>query len=121
MSEKLIGDPIDLGSGVTGYLLFADPKFVDVTDESLHGWDGRQYVCVGLRLDHKAPVGNKCVTTVSFVNAKAEPETTDEWAVESRDPLTVSPVIECPNEYYELKCNFKGSVVDGVWIPSEES
>jgi hypothetical protein len=43
---------------VTGYFLFADPKFVDVTDESLHGWDGRQYTCVGLRLDHKAPGGN---------------------------------------------------------------
>jgi hypothetical protein len=43
---------------VTGYFLFADPKFVDVTDESLHSWNGRQYTCVGLRLDHKAPGGN---------------------------------------------------------------
>jgi hypothetical protein len=78
-------------------------------------------VFVGLRLDHKAPAGNKCVTTVSFVNAKKEPETTPEWTVESREPLTISPTIECKGEYYELKCNFKGSVVDGAWVPGEES
>ena len=34
MPESLISDPIALADNVTGYFLFADPKFVDVTDES---------------------------------------------------------------------------------------
>jgi hypothetical protein len=119
MPESLISDPIALADKVTGYFLFADPKFVDVTDESLHCWDGREYTCVGLRLDHKAPGGNKCSATVSFVNAKNMPETTDEWVVESRDPVTISPALECGQvDRFGLVCDFKGSVTDGQWVPA---
>jgi hypothetical protein len=119
-TERIADDPIDLGDGVTGTFLFADEQFVDVSDDALRGWDGRRYVCVGFRVDHTAPWGSPRHTAVSFVNSPLHKETTPEWKVESREPVTISPAIECQAEREGQRCGFKGSAVQGKWINKED-
>jgi hypothetical protein len=118
--ERTVSDPIELGNGVTGIFLFADEKFVQISDDSLRNWDGRRYVCVGLRIDHMAPWGQPCHISVSFANSPHHDETTDEWKVETRDPVTISPGVVCQAERDGQSCGFRGAVIGGKWIPSKQ-
>ena len=55
-----------------------------------------------------------------FVNSPLHKETTPEWKVESREPVTISPAIECQAEREGQRCGFKGSAVQGKWINKED-
>src|SRR4051812_12901357 len=111
MAESTVGsEDIDLGSDqyVLRWIL-AHPSFVhEETDPSLHNWDGGEYTLVGATLLHTKNVGEPCKATISFVRHSSPHEDHPErvWTIESVDPVTISPAIECEAE----GCHLKGSV-----------
>lgn len=88
-------DTMDLGQGVTAQWLF---------------WDGQR---AGLVYQHPRPDGRQCEGSIMF----DLPETRQAygpdrlWAVESWDPLTVSPSLLCG-------CQHHGFIRNGRWEPA---
>ena len=113
-------DTIDLGEGHTLRWLLSNPQWVSDADESLQNWHGGDNTLVGATVDHTDENGDPCTATVSFV--PHSDGTPPAHTLDSADPVTISPGIECKQESVSMPgrppkrvYHVKGSVTDGQW------
>lgn len=90
-------EPLDLGHGVT--LTFT-------------AWGDHERV--GYLLDHRKPDGSRCEGGGLFDLPGVREAFPDRavWTVESWEPLTLSPSLQC------TACSHHGFVRQGFWVPA---
>jgi hypothetical protein len=69
----------------------------------------------GLQVRHTAPDGTECMSGIHFDLPEVKavfPDDRHRWAVESWEPLTISPSLLC------MRCGDHGFIRDGKWVPA---
>lgn len=112
---------LDLGSGVTlSWTSFSpdrelNPKWVDVPDEPRFG----------ALIEHPNPrtETGRCCGHVYLDGPVTRRVLSDPerriWAVQSWDPLTISPSVLCRGRNTDgTECGFHGFIRDGKWVPA---